>query len=252
MTLILSALAGYLVLCLYLFATQRSQIYFVTPESRRAGAEALWLDSGDVRLKVWALRRDRPLALVYFGGNAEDVGAGVDTFAARFPAHALYLVNYRGYGGSTGRPTEAGLHADAVAVYDHVHGRHEQVDVMGRSLGAGVAVQLASVRPVRRLVLVTPFDSLARVAQAHFRFLPVSLLMRDRYDAAGRVPAVSAPALLVIAAEDEIIPRARSDALAAAFPAGQARVRIIAGVGHNTLDFAPEYLASVGAFLAAP
>ena len=121
---------------------------------------------------------------------------------------------------------------------------------MGRSLGSGVAVQLASARPVERLVLVTGFDSLANVAAAHFPWLPVRLLMKDRYESARLAPDVSAPVLMVIAGHDEIIPRARSDALASAFRGGQAEVVVLPGVGHNTLDLSPQYLRSVRRFLA--
>lgn len=123
---------------------------------------------------------------------------------------------------------------------------------MGRSLGAGVAVHLASERPVHRLVLVTPFDSLARVAQSHMPWLPVRWLMKDRYDSASRAHSIRAPVLAVIAAEDEIVPRARSDALVNAFRPGQVRVVVVPGAQHNTLDLSPKYLQSVRAFLAEP
>jgi pimeloyl-ACP methyl ester carboxylesterase len=121
---------------------------------------------------------------------------------------------------------------------------------MGRSLGSGVAVRLASERPVTRLVLVTAYDSLVNVAKEHFRWLPVDLLMRDRYDSASRAAAIAAPVLVIVAGEDEIIPERRSQALIEAFGHRQARVVVVPGVGHNTLDLSPEYLGSVRAFLA--
>jgi pimeloyl-ACP methyl ester carboxylesterase len=111
-------------------------------------------------------------------------------------------------------------------------------------------VQLAAERPVERLVLVTAFDSLVNVAKEYFRWLPVGLLMRDRYDSARRAAEVSAPVLVVIAGEDEIIPRQRSQALIEAFAPGQVQVVVVPGVGHNTLDLAPEYLESVRNFLS--
>ncbi len=246
-----AALAAYLLLCAWVFATQRAQIYFPTPASDWPAAEALWLDSQGERIKVWVVARPGSPALIYFGGNAEDVGANIEDFTRAFPGLALYLVNYRGYGGSSGRPSEAALAADAVAVCDHVLARHAEVSVMGRSLGSGVAVRLASERPVERLVLVTPFDSLVNLAKEYFRWLPVRLLLRDRYDAAGRAHRVSAPVLLVIAGDDEIVPTRRSQALAAAFRPGQARVVIAPGVGHNTLDLSPAYLGSVRDFLTS-
>jgi pimeloyl-ACP methyl ester carboxylesterase len=124
------------------------------------------------------------------------------------------------------------------------------VVVMGRSLGSGVAVQLAAARPIERLVLVTPFDSLVNVAREYFRWLPVGLLLRDRFDSVQWAAQVSAPVRVVIAADDEIIPRARAEALVKAFPASQVSVEVVPGVGHNTLDASPLYLPSVAAFLS--
>lgn len=241
----------FLTWCGWLYATQRSQIYFPTPETESPVAQELWVESAGERLKVWTVERLGPRALLYFGGNADDVAGHVESFIAAFPEHSLYFVNYRGYGGSSGRPSEAALVTDALAVFDHVKVRHAEVAVMGRSLGSGVAVQLAAVRPVSRLVLVTPFDSLVNVAKEHFRWLPVGLLMRDRYDSARRAAAVEAPVLIVIAGEDEIIPERRSRALADVFRPGQVQVVVAPGVGHNTLDVSPQYLRSVRAFLEA-
>jgi len=245
-----AVLAAYGVLCAWVFFTQRAQIYFPTPVSEAPGAQSLWIESQGERIKVWVVSRPGGRALLYFGGNAEDVAGNVKLFAAAFPDRSLYLVNYRAFGGSSGRPTEAGLVADALAVFDHVHARQPDIAVMGRSLGSGVAVQLSAERPVERLVLVTAYDSLANVAREYFRWLPVRLLMRDRYDSVSRASQVKAPVLVVIAGEDEIIPRARSEALASAFAPGQARLVVVPGVGHNTLDLSPEYLQAVAAFLS--
>jgi hypothetical protein len=104
---------------------------------------------------------------------------------------------------------------------------------------------------VRRLVLVTPFDSLAAVAQHHFRWLPVGLLMRDRYDSSNLAQSIRAPTLMIVAAQDEIVDRKRSDALAQAFQPGWVRVELIEGARHNTLDRYPRYLEAVQKFLSS-
>lgn len=242
---------AYVALCGWLYFTQRSQIYFPVPESNPPGAQSLQLRSGDALLKIWVVARQGPRALVYFGGNAEDVSGNLPSFTAAFPDHSLYLVNYRGYGGSTGKPSESALFADAIAVYDHLHARHPEISVMGRSLGSGVAVHLASIREIRRLVLVTPYDSLVNVARAHFPVFPVALLMRDRYESASRASDIGAPVLIVIAGDDEIIPRARSEALVAAFPPSQVRVTVVESGTHNSIDLFPDFLRAVGNFLAS-
>jgi hypothetical protein len=250
-SLIVIAGLAYIGLCAWVYATQRAQIYFPVPETHRPDAQVLWIDSQGERLKVWVVPRAGSRALVYFGGNAGDVAGNLDLFSTAFPTHSLYLVNYRGYGGSSGRPSETALFADALAVYEHVRGEHSDITVMGRSLGSGVAVFVASERPVQQLVLVTAFDSLVNVAREYFRWLPVGWLMRDRYESASRASAVSAPVLVVVAGEDEIIPRARSEALVAAFAPGQVQVVVVPDVGHNTLDLSPAYLGAVRGFLAA-
>ena len=242
--------AVYVGLCVFMYATQRAQMYFPTPERDHDRAEAVWLDSDGARLKVWRVSRPSPRALVYFGGNAEDVTLNIDAFAAAFPDYSLFLVHYRGYGGSEGRPSERALHADALEVYDHVRAQHPEIVVMGRSLGTGVAMHLAAERSVARVVLVSPYDSLVNVARSHFPFLPVRWLMRDRYEALRDVPMVHAPVLAIVAERDTIIRPERSEALIAAFPTSQVEVRVIAEAGHNTLDLYAEYLAAVQAFLA--
>ena len=242
---------AYVALCAWLFFTQRSQIYFPVAESNPPGARSISVASGDVELKIWVVDRAGPRALIYFGGNAEDVSGNLPAFASAFADHSLYLVNYRGYGGSTGRPSESALFADATAIFDGLRARHQEISVMGRSLGSGVAAHLASVRDVRRLVLVTPYDSLVNVARAHFAFFPIALLMRDRYDSARLAADIRAPVLAVVAGDDEIIPRARSEALVAAFPPSQIEVTVLDGATHNALDIFPGYLRAVANFLAA-
>jgi uncharacterized protein len=247
--ILVTPLAAYLGFCALLFAVQRSQIYFPVPGSDAPGATPMRLEPDGAVLRILTVIRPGPRALLYFGGNAENVAANVGPFSARFPEHSLYFMNYRSYGGSTGQPSERALVADAVALYDARRPRHADVAVMGRSLGSGIAVQLASVRDVAKLALVTPFDSLVNVARAHYRFVPVGILMLDRYDSASRAGRIRVPTLVVRAGADEIIPRARTEALVAAFPPSQVRVVAIEGARHNELDLSGEYLDEVRRFL---
>ncbi len=235
--------------CLLMFFTQRSQVFFPVRESTAPGATPTWFAVDGAEIKIWTIARPGPAALIYFGGNAEDVGASIGRFADLLPEHSLYFVNYRGYGGSTGEPSERALVGDAIALHDHLRTRHEEIHVLGRSLGSGVAAQLAGERDVRRLVLVTPFDSLVDVARAHYPWMPVGLLMRDRFDSASREASIASEALFVIAGDDEIIPRARSDELVRAFRGGP-RVVILEGARHNGIDLDPRYLDEVATFLS--
>lgn len=245
----LLAAAAYVLVCALLYLAQSRLLYLPTPEVARTGARSLRIERGTATLKVWELHGAAQPALIYFGGNAEDVGANIPDFDAAFPERAVYLVNYRGYGGSTGQPSEAVLIADAEAIYDSVSAHHAPVAVIGRSLGSGVAVALAAARPVERLVLVTPFDSIANVAADHFRWLPVRTLLRDRYDSLPRVLQLSAPTLVVVAERDEVVFRARSNALLAAIPPPLRHTLLVAGATHNDVSFYPAYFQALREFL---
>ena len=241
--------AVYALLCAWVYVRQRSMIYYPVPERAAAAQEAMSLPVAGAVLRIWTVRRPGSRALVYFGGNAEDVSASLDDFAQAIPDRSLYFVNYRGYGGSTGAPTEAALVADALAIFDSLRKDHDEIAVVGRSLGSGVAVQLAAARPVSNLVLVTPFDSLARVGQGAMPWLPVALLMQDRYESTRFAPQVTAPTLLLVAAKDAVIPPSHATALLAAFAAGRARAVELPGAGHNNIQLWPQYYRDIAGFL---
>ena len=238
----------YATFCVIMYATQRRQIYFPTQTSQNDIAESFFLPVSGAKLKIWSLHKECEPAIIYFGGNAEDVALNIADFARLFPSYAVYLVNYRSYGGSTGKPSESALCDDAVTIFDFLANKHLPISVVGRSLGSGVAVHLAALRPVKKLVLVTPFASLAAVAQAHLPFLPISFLLKDRYDAGSLVPEIEAQALMIIAENDEIIPRRQSDALFEKFAGKPCEIVIIPGAGHNTLDLHDKYHKTLKSF----
>jgi len=233
----------YLALCGALYVFQRSMLYF--PQPARVKAPAMELSVPGALLHVSLQERSGTQAVLYFGGNAEDVSASLAELTATFPERSVYALHYRGYGRSTGRPTEAALQADAQALFDHVAPRRADITVIGRSLGSALAVALAAQRPVSRLVLVAPFDSIEAVATHHYPLFPVRWLIQDRFDAAALAPQVRAPTTVIVAGRDEVIPRARTDALVTRFAPGVARIVLIPGSGHNTLDGRPDYDAAL-------
>lgn len=245
----LLAAAVYVLICALLYAAQDRLLYLPTPEVAHPGVPALRLRHAAATLKVWELHGAARPALLYFGGNAEDVGANIADFDAAFPGRAVYLVNYRGYGGSTGRPSEGALICDAEAIYDSLRAHHEPIAVIGRSLGSGVAVALAASRPVERLILVTPFDSIANVAADHFPWLPVRMLIRDRYDSLQRIGSVRSSTLVVVAEHDEVVLRARSDALIAALAPALRQTHLVPGATHNDVSAYPDYYPALREFL---
>jgi pimeloyl-ACP methyl ester carboxylesterase len=166
------------------------------------------------------------------------------SFSQAFPAHALYLHHYRGYGGSTGSPTEAALQSDALAVFDHVGKTHSDiVTVIGRSLGSGVAVWVASQRPVSRLILVTPYNSIQELAAQRFPWFPIHWLLVDRFESWKYAAKVTVPTLLISAEHDEVIPKASTEQLHAHFKHGTAVLKMLPGTSHNTVSQHPQYLS---------
>lgn len=243
---ILLAVAGaYVALCAVVFFFQRSLIYYPQPRSLGNVGSRMELRTPDALLVLTVKAVPGADAVLYFGGNAEDVSASLPELAGAFPDHALYLLHYRGYGGSSGSPSEAALHADALAAFDRVHAEHARVTVVGRSLGSGVAIRLAAVRPVARLVLVSPYDSIEELASRQFPFLPVRWLLRDKFESWRHAPLVRAPTTVVVAERDEIIPVASSARLLSRFAEGIARWQVVPGVGHNSISGSPAYLSAL-------
>lgn len=241
--------ALYMGACGYLYANQRALLYYPTPAVSVPGATAIALQSDGETLKLWRVGPAQGNALIYFGGNAQDVSRLVPVFHRIFPDRPVYLVNYRGYGGSSGIPSEAALYRDAIAVFDYVHRNHPHVDVIGQSLGSGVAIFLATVRHITRLVLITPYDSIETVARHSFPQFPVGLLLKDKFPAAMRAPDVRSPTLILLAEHDEVIPRASSEALIAAFRWLRPVVEVLRGTTHNSACAADTCLQRLADFL---
>jgi uncharacterized protein len=249
-----------------LWAFQRHLLYFPAPPtvppaaSVLPAAEEVAFDTADgLRLGGWFVpgggAAPGPAVLVCNGnGGNRSMRAPLAAALARMGLHAL-LFDYRGYGGNPGHPSEEGLAADARAALDHLAGRPEvdpaRVVYFGESLGAAVALRLATERPPAALVLRSPFASLAEVGRLHYPLLPVSLLLRDRYDSAALAGRLAAPLLVVAGGRDQIIPAAHSRRLFAAAPQPK-RLAVLDGADHNDHDLlaGPWLLAELRRFLA--
>jgi hypothetical protein len=190
--------------------------------------------------------------ILFFGGNAEEVS---HTLAdPRWPRDwSIVAINYRGYGTSEGSPGERALGADALSIFDAVTGQKDidrnRIVVFGRSLGTALAARVAAERPVAGVVLVSPFDSLAAIGSHHYPWLPVSLLLRHRFDARADAVRSQAPMLAIVAGSDTIIPVERSRALYDAW-AGPKSWQVVPGSDHNTLGATAEFWNGVAAFLS--
>jgi uncharacterized protein len=242
---------AYLGVCAAMFAFQRSLLYHPRPREVTAPDSTMALHVEGADLVVTVRPHLGQKAILYFGGNGEDVSSSLKSFSEAFPDDAVFLMHYRGYGGSTGNPSERANHSDAAALFHIVHAQHPQVAVVGRSLGSGVAVRLASENPVSRLVLVTPYDSIEEIAAAQYPYLPVRWLLLDRYESWRYAPRIAIPTTIIAASDDDVIPRASTNKLIGRFAAGVVSTTVIAGAGHNDIGARPEYLKTIQAALAA-
>lgn len=239
----------YVLMGILLFANQRSQIYFSVPDVEINLAESFSIRNKDVVLKGWVLNQGKPDAIIYFGGNAENVGYNIPQFKELFREYTVYLLNYRGYGGSSGKPTESSLYDDALHIYDEIKPNHNTISVIGRSLGSAVATYLASARDVQKLVLVTPFDSIRKIAQQVFWMYPMSFLLKDKYDSFLYARKINANTLILIAENDGIIPRSSSDNLVVEFDSNKVSVMVIKDATHNSISNFKEFSSALDAFL---
>jgi len=225
----------YLAVGTLLFIIQRSFLYFPTPAAGHNFDEVIFSNEGE-SISTIVINEGREQAILYFGGNGESVAFSAPDYAEIFPSHTVYLVNYRGYGRSSGKPDEQGLYSDAQYIFDEIKQKHQDVSVIGRSLGSGVATFIASKRDVDRLVLITPYDSIQNVAQRIYWIYPMSLLLKDKFNSLSRVKQIKAKTLILVAENDEVIRFKHTNNLIKAFPTPQITVHVIRNTGHNTLS----------------
>ena len=233
---------SYLMLCIGLFFFQEKLIYFPQPRKTTGLQSTTVLPVDGATLIVTTKPKPGSKAIVYFGGNAEDVSGNLATFSASFPDHALYLLHYRSYGGSSGAPSETAIRNDALVLFDKVREQHSEIIAVGRSLGSGVAVRLASERPVSKLVLITPYNSIEELASNAFPYMPIWLLLKNRFDSSSVAPKITIPTTIIAAEHDETIPSSSTEKLLDRFPSGVAVMKVIPSTGHNTISGSEEYL----------
>jgi pimeloyl-ACP methyl ester carboxylesterase len=244
-SMLITMLVFYVGSCLVLYLLQRKFLYYPQPAAVVRGVAEVSFDTDGEQLRGWLVNEGRPKALVYYGGNAENIEDNITLFKTALPDYTVYLIPYRGYGNSTGYPTEAFLYSDALAIFDRVKDKHEQISLIGRSLGTGVATYVAANRQIEKLLLVTPFDSIVNVAKSVYWMFPVSLLIHDKFDSLNRVNKINAQTYIFIAEEDRVIPRVRTERLIAQFTDQLKGTILVTGAAHNDISQYPEYTAGL-------
>lgn len=250
--------ASYLVLCLIMYLRQDHFIFFPQPLhsdiALKASAKrhAIEITNQGTTLRGWLINRDADNLLIYYGGNAEEVSFQLSRFA-QLNEQAVLLLNYRGYGESEGEPSEQALVEDALYVFDKapelLGWQPKKISLLGRSLGSGVAVQVASQRQVDRVILVTPFASILSMAQAHYPWLPVESLLKHPFNSAKHIRKVTAPLFILLAEYDDVVPHSSSRRL---LLSAQSPIQshIITNSNHVTISDSPEFISLVRSFIS--
>jgi uncharacterized protein len=237
------ALISYLVFAVLITWNQRALIYHpdptrTTPErSGLQGVEVLQLNTPDGHTLVsWyaPAKRGQP-TLLYFHGNGGGVGIRSDRMRdLQRRGYGVAMLSYRGYSGSTGSPSESANIADARLAYDDLCARGVPVSdiiLFGESLGTGVATQLAAQVPAAGLILDSPYTSIRDLAQDQFPWLPVDLMLWDRYETSRYIASVQVPVLVLHGEADTLVPVQMGRAIHAAITSPRT-LRTYPGVGH--------------------
>lgn len=226
------------------FYLQRRLTYFPDPvrtrpaEAGLPGVEEVEIATRDGERVIawWGKARPGQPTLLYFHGNAGSLADRSERIA-RFLArdYGVFIMTYRGFGGSTGTPSERANVADAMEAYDRLAAAGTSADdiiIYGESLGTGIAVQVAVEKPAAGIILDAPYTTLLDVAEVHYPHLPSRLFMTDRYETMRYIPRLKSPLLIVHGNEDRVIPVSMGKALHAAATAPK-EIAVIAGAGHS-------------------
>lgn len=192
-----------------------------------------------------------PLVL-YFGGNAEEV-SHLSEYKSYFPNIVMALINYRSFGLSQGVISEKTMFSDALEVYDKLITNPEvdanKVIVIGRSIGTGVATYLSSQRKTKATILITPYENMIDVAFEKYPFVPISLLIKHRFESDKYAPTISSPMLALISANDQVIPKHHAYKLKEAWKGKTEALEVIED--HNSIMDNEEVWKKIEVFVKA-
>ena len=205
-----------------------------------------------VKLHGWYIRPEKSKTIFYYGGNAEEISLNLTEFEP-MDEYGIVLINYRGYGNSEGSPGQDEIYSDALYIFDYIQNKYhrpgQEVFLMGRSLGSGVATYVASQRDVNKMILITAYDSITDIAKKHYPYLPLSFLVKHPFSSNEHVKNIKIPTLILSAEHDKIIPFKNTKNLIESFPVDVQSI-IVEGTDHNTIQMSQKYWSSINTFLA--
>lgn len=246
--MIIALLAIYALIAAGMILYQRKLMYF--PHTDLLAPAQYGLDhvkAGKLKTKdgelldFWHLpAADGRPTILYFHGNGGHLGFRANFFRAAADAgYGVWMLSYRGFGTSTGSPSETGLYIDAEAAYQYLRQdlqlADDQIILFGESLGTGVATHVAQGKKLRSLVLQAPFTSVVGLASEIYWWLPVNMMLKDRYDSISKTANVQMPTLILAAEKDRVVPARHAKRLFEVMHDPKKFV-MFSGVGHNDFD----------------
>jgi uncharacterized protein len=215
----------YLALCIWIWIFQRSQIF--KPTIVKTNKELLEkfrdyefsIEHEGIKLFGLFKKSGEECIIIYYGGTGEDITFHFNKFDSIVNASLLFM-DYRGYCKSEGVPSEKGIYSDSLYLFDYVtkNQTFKKVILVGRSLGSAVAAYVASKRSASAIILITPSDSIIAIARNRLPFVPMSLLLRHKFDSLKLAPQITAPTLVLRSENDLSIKSERTDSLLLKLP----------------------------------
>jgi uncharacterized protein len=243
--IVVIGLVLYAAACAYLYFNQERFIFPGAPAIRATAENTAVIRrtnaDGEFTYSIHSARANAPQdeVVLFFGGNGEDPSQWLDSISHWCGGRAVLSLHYRGFGKTAGPPSEVGIMQDARLLLEQIAPRYRKVILVGRSLGTGVAIQLAqhplAKEKVQRMVLLTPYDSIRKVAQGAMPIFPISLLLKHPFDSAAIAPSITIPTTIIAASRDQIIPVKHAQVLRDAFKPGVVTYAVLAG-HHNGFD----------------
>ena len=249
-------LIAYLIIVILVYTFQEKLLFFPVKLNnnlylQKFKKNEITIEHQGIKLHGWLNNPGKDNIILYYGGNAEEVSANIFDFI-EFQDYSVLLMNYRGYGKSTGSPGQNELFSDALHIYDALVSKSEidykNIVVFGRSLGSGVAAYISGQRRVSKIVLVTPYDSITNIAKKHYAFLPISCLLKHPFNSVEYLKNNTVPVLVLAAAEDTVIPSANTQALVNTLQ-NSCTYKVVKNRGHNDIQESTEYWSAIHEFL---
>lgn len=218
------------------------------------GSEKFLKTSDGIKLHGWFVQdkttSKHPLVF-YFGGNASNVEFIVSD-KKFIPGISACTFNYRGYGLSEGEPSEKAIVEDALLIYntykDHPNVDPDNIIIMGRSLGTGVAIQLATKVKAAKLILVSPYDSMINAAYDHYPYLPIKMMLKNPFKSEDFIDLVKQKVLIIYGDKDQIVKPERTLALIKKFNT-KPKIEVFKGRVHNDVFSDPKYWPTINEFI---